>query len=77
MKEIKETNSPIKSTQSRNFSSVATIENSTSPKSSPKRELYILNKNKLDPKFSNELIFGNQIKSNSNIYQSLNIKPKK
>ena len=76
MKEIKETNSPIKSTQSRNFSSVATIENSTSPKSSPKRELYILNKNKLDPKFSNELIFDNQTKSNNKIYQSLNIKPK-
>ena len=75
---MKNNDSRVKSNQSRNFSSVATFENSSSPKSSPMRDLILLNNNRLisDPKFSNELIFQNQIKNNNNIIQSLNIKPK-
>ena len=62
--------------QSRNLSSKITVENSSSPKSSPKREYYILKKDRLipDPKFSNELLFEKQNKK-LNINQSLNIKP--
>ena len=71
-------NSPVKSSQSRNFSSKITLENSIpSPKSSPKREITLQNRDRLisDPKFSNELIFEKQVK-NMNINQSLNIRPK-
>jgi hypothetical protein len=70
-------NSPVKSNQSRNFSSKATVENSSSsPKSSPKREFRLPKKKQIisDPKFTNELIFEKQSKFNIN--QSLNIKPK-
>ena len=71
-------NSPVKSNQSRNFSSKVTVENSYSPKSSPNRDLSIPKRDRLisDPKFSNELIFEKQVK-NMNINQSLNIKKKK
>ena len=77
---MKDNNSPVKSNQSRNFSSKITLENSSaSPKSYSNREKdnSIPNKDRLisDPKFSNELIFEKQIK-NMNINQSLNIKPK-
>ena len=70
-------NSPVKSNQSRNFSSKVTVENSYSPKSSPNRDLSIPKRDRLisDPKFSNELIFEKQVK-NMNINQSLNIRPK-
>ena len=70
-------NSPVKSNQSRNFSSKVTVENSYSPKSSPNRDLSIPKRDRLisDPKFSNELIFEKQVK-NMNINQSLNIKKK-
>ena len=59
-------NSPVKSSQSRNFSSKITLENSIpSPKSSPKREITLQNRDRLisDPKFSNELIFEKQVKN--------------
>ena len=77
---MKDNNSPVKSNQSRNFSSKITLENSSpSPKSYSNREKdnNIPNRDRLisDPKFSNELIFEKQIK-NTNINQSLNIKPK-
>ena len=67
-------NSPVKSNQSRNFSSKVTVENSYSPKTSPNRDFIIPNRDRLisDPKFSNELIFGKQM----NINQSINIRPK-
>ena len=70
-------NSPVKSNQSRNFSSKVTVENSYSPKSSPNRDLSIPKRDRLisDPKFSNELIFEKQVK-NMNINQSLNIRKK-
>ena len=70
-------NSPIKRNQSKNFSSKATVENSSpSPKSSPKIDYHPPKKNQiiLDPKFTNELIFEKQSKMNIN--QSLNIRPK-
>ena len=75
---MKDNNSPVKSNQSRNFSSKITLENSIpSQKPSPKREIILQNRDRLisDPKFSNELIFEKQIK-NVNINQSLNIRPK-
>jgi hypothetical protein len=69
--------SPIKSSQSRNYSSVGTVETS-SPKSSPMREIFSVKK-KTDPRFLNELIFENpnhnQLKGINCISQSLNIKP--
>jgi len=73
---MKENNSSVKSNQSRNFSSVATIANSNSPKSSPKRDAYISIKEKIksDPKFSNEFLFEKQFKS-LNTNSSLNIRP--
>lgn len=73
---MKENNSSVKSNQSRNFSSVATIANSNSPKSSPKRDAYISIKEKIksDPKFSNEFLFEKQFK-NLNTNSSLNIRP--
>ena len=73
---MKENNSSVKGNQSRNFSSVATVANSNSPKSSPKRDAHISLKEKIksDPKFSNEFLFEKQFKKlNSNL--SLNIKP--
>ena len=73
---MKENNSSVKGNQSRNFSSVATVANSNSPKSSPKRDAYISMKEKIksDPKFSNEFLFEKQFK-NLNANLSLNIKP--
>ena len=77
---MKDNNSPVKSNQSRNFSSKITLENSSaSPKSYSIREKEnsIPNRDRLISyaKFSNELIFEKQIK-NMNINQSINIKPK-
>ena len=69
--------SSVKRNQSFNFSSVATVENSSSPNPSPKKELYVPTFKRLvtDPKFSNEHVFDNQYKIlHSN--KSLNIKPK-
>ena len=73
---MKDNNSLGKDNQSRNFSSKITLENSSSPKSSPNREYLISKKERLisDPKFSNELLFEKQNKK-LNINQSLNIKP--
>ena len=68
--------SSVKRNQSFNFSSVATVENSSSPNPSPKKELYVPTFKRLvtDPKFSNEHVFDNQYKIlHSN--KSLNIKP--
>ena len=55
-----------KDNQSRNFSSVATVANSCSPKSSPKKELYVLAKDRIisEPKFRNEFLFENKFKNN-------------
>ena len=77
---MKDNNSPVKSNQSRNFSSKITLANSSSsPKSYSNRDKdnTIPKRDRLipDPKFSNELIFEKQIK-NMNINQSLNIRPK-
>lgn len=66
-----------KDNQSRNFSSVATVANSYSPKSSPKKELYVLAKDRIisEPKFSNEFLFENKFKKNI-INQTAIKKPK-
>ena len=77
---MKDNNSPVKSNQSRNFSSKITLANSSSsPKSYSNRDKdnTIPKRDRLipDQKFSNELIFEKQIK-NMNINQSLNIRPK-
>ena len=70
--------SRVKSNQSRNFSSIATFDNSSSQKSSPFRDLYILHRERMifDPKFTNKNIFENQSRD-GNINSSLNIKPQK
>ena len=70
-------NSQIKRNQSKNFSSKATVENSSpSPKSSQKIYYHPPKKKEIisDLKFNNELIFEQQSKMNIN--QSLNIRPK-
>ena len=71
--------SRVKSNQSRNFSSVATFENSSSQKSSPFRDLYILHKERMifDPKFTNENIFEKQSGYYNNINDTFNMKPQK
>ena len=74
---MQDNNSSVKGSQSRNFSSAATLENSSSAKLSPLRDLYVLNKERIinDPKYSNEHIFDKQFK-NIIVNQPLNIKPK-
>ena len=79
---MKENYSPLKRSQSRNFSSRVTIETS-SPKSSPIKEIFSVKKKKTDPRFLNQILFDNpnynQINQNKGINfisQSLNIKPK-
>ena len=73
---MKENNSSVKRSQSRDASSVATFENSSSPKSSPLRDLYTSSKERIiyDPKFSNDQLFEKKIEK-ININHSLNIKP--
>ena len=69
--------SSAKENQSRNFSSVATVANSNSPKSSPKKELYVLAKDRIisEPKFRNEFLFEN--KYNKNIINQTSLKKPK
>jgi hypothetical protein len=69
--------SSAKDNQSRNISSIATVANSNSPKSSPKKELYVLAKDRIisEPKFRNEFLFENKYKS-SIINQTSIKKPK-
>lgn len=69
--------SSAKENQSRNFSSVATVANSISPKSSPKKELYVLAKDRIisEPKFRNEFLFEN--KYNKNIINQTSLKKPK
>ena len=56
----------VKDNQSRNFSSLVTGANSISRKSSPKKELYVLAKDRIisEPKFRNEFLFENKFKNN-------------
>lgn len=79
---MKKSNSQTKNNNQSNFSNVPTVANSSSLKSSPLKNLYSPNRERLlsEPKYSNELIFNKRFKhvrnsSNLNdINQSLNLK---